>query len=219
MLKKGIYITSSILFMLALFIQSIDWVSFDLSFFHSEYQKLSIAESIGTSEDDLMIVTAHLLDYIQDEQEDLIVYALIDGEERTFFNEREIDHMVDVKILYQNVINFKLIAYLLFGSVLIYALIKKEFDILAVNYIKALFVLASGLIALILLALIDFDQVWTAFHLIFFSNDLWLLNPATDLLIRMVPLQFFYDLVFKITSIYLVMLGGFTLIAYRMKGK
>ena len=42
------------------------------------------------------------------------------------------------------------------------------------------------------------------FHHIFFRNDLWLLDPNTDILIMMVPETFFFHLVFRI-------LGGFAL--------
>ena len=36
------------------------------------------------------------------------------------------------------------------------------------------------------------------FHEISFNNNLWLLNPETDNLIKLFPLEFFYDFVLKI---------------------
>lgn len=39
----------------------------------------------------------------------------------------------------------------------------------------------------------DFSQAFTAFHRALFDNDLWLLNPETDLLVRMLPERFFSD--------------------------
>ena len=47
-------------------------------------------------------------------------------------------------------------------------------------------------------ALVDFNRFWTLFHQIFFRNDLWLLNPATSVLIQMVPEAFFSAIVTKI---------------------
>ena len=41
------------------------------------------------------------------------------------------------------------------------------------------------------------------FHQIFFDNDLWILDPATDLLINIVPEPFFMD-----TALYIVLLFG-----------
>ena len=58
--------------------------------------------------------------------------------------------------------------------------------------------------ALAFYAFLDFNEFWTMFHHIFFRNDLWLLDPNTDILIMMVPETFFFHLVFRI-------LGGFAL--------
>ena len=38
---------------------------------------------------------------------------------------------------------------------------------------------------------IDFDVLFTRFHHLLFTNDLWLLDPATDAMIRMLPEAFF----------------------------
>lgn len=38
---------------------------------------------------------------------------------------------------------------------------------------------------------VDFDSLFIAFHRLLFTNDLWLLNPQTDLLIRLMPLPLF----------------------------
>lgn len=39
----------------------------------------------------------------------------------------------------------------------------------------------------------DFTKYFVIFHKIFFDNDLWILDPATDLLINIVPEPFFMD--------------------------
>ena len=66
------------------------------------------------------------------------------------------------------------------------------------GYIHAnwVFLLLFGLLALF--AALDFNTFWTNFHRVFFTNDLWLLDPRTDILIQMVPGQFFFDLVMRI---------------------
>ena len=45
--------------------------------------------------------------------------------------------------------------------------------------------------ALCLWGLIDFDSLFVLFHRLSFDNGLWLMNPATDLLIRLMPIDFF----------------------------
>ena len=56
---------------------------------------------------------------------------------------------------------------------------------------------SAGLIALmaasgaLTIKLVGFSRVFIAFHHLAFSNDLWLLDPATDAMIRMLPEEFF----------------------------
>ena len=48
----------------------------------------------------------------------------------------------------------------------------------------------------------DFNQYFIMFHHIFFNNDLWMLNPDTDLLINIVPEPFFMDTAARIAMTY-----------------
>ena len=45
--------------------------------------------------------------------------------------------------------------------------------------------------ALIVWALADFDGLFVLFHRLSFRNDLWLMDPAKDMIIRLMPLDFF----------------------------
>ena len=56
----------------------------------------------------------------------------------------------------------------------------------------------TGLGSLVVLAavlgiwgLVDFDSLFVLFHEVSFANDLWILNPYTDLLLCLMPLSFF----------------------------
>ena len=55
---------------------------------------------------------------------------------------------------------------------------------------------AVVLIAVILViwAVADFNGFFITFHRIAFTNDGWLLNPRTDMLIRLMPEEFFISL-------------------------
>jgi integral membrane protein (TIGR01906 family) len=67
-------------------------------------------------------------------------------------------------------------------------------------------VLAGFLLLLSLLAIViavDFDNAFTIFHLLFFNNDLWILDPSVDLLINMVPLPFFIDISIFIGALFM----------------
>jgi len=55
-------------------------------------------------------------------------------------------------------------------------------------------------------AFLDFNRAFTIFHELLFTNDLWLLNPETDIMIQMLPLDFFMGIGLKIAIIYIVYL-------------
>lgn len=200
--------------LVALLLQVLDAACFDLSFYTKEYQKYNNAEIIGISDEELMDTTEVLLDYITDKREDMVAYATIDGVEREVFNQREKDHMVDVKKLYLLAMTVKHIcAFAAIGIAVYFAFTHKKQALkqLAKGYQRACGIFVAILAGLALAAYIDFTRFWTLFHQILFSNDLWLLNPKTDIMILMVPEGFFYDLVFKI-AFWFILIGILLLI-------
>ena len=52
--------------------------------------------------------------------------------------------------------------------------------------------------------MLDFNTAFTVFHEIFFTNDLWLFDPAEDYMIRMLPEVFFYDMALRIGGIFII---------------
>ena len=50
--------------------------------------------------ENLLYVTDEMMDYLRGDRDDLHVFTTIGGEEREFFNEREIAHMEDVRNLF-----------------------------------------------------------------------------------------------------------------------
>lgn len=211
-ISKLLALLGGFFLLVSMLLTVLDMCCFDLNFFEKEYAKYNNAEVIGISNDDLMHTTKVLLDYIQDERTDMVVEAEINGINREVFNERETAHMVDVKNLYLTVMNVRnisvLISLLSLGTVALLDRFKMIFTA-AKGYIDSCITFAIILGGIGFYAFVDFTRFWTLFHHIFFTNDLWLLNPKTDIMILMVPEGFFYDLVFKIATIFL--LCAFTL--------
>ena len=58
----------------------------------------------------------------------------------------------------------------------------------------AVIVLLAVLAAFLVWALADFEGLFVTFHRVAFTNDGWLLNPGTDMLIRLMPVDFFISL-------------------------
>jgi len=210
---------------IVIFLTVIEYRSFDLEFFTKEYTKLNNAQVIGISKQELMQTTEELLAYIKGERDDLDIQAKIKGQERQVFNQKEIEHMADVRMLYfashkvRN-IGFAFFLCLLFGVRL---LTGKQY----LHYWARGYLIGGGLMIglLIFLAFVisrNFLWFWDRFHLLIFTNDLWMLNPETDILIQMVPEQFFFDLVVSILVLFsgaIMGLGVIAVLIQRRKNK
>lgn len=201
---------------------TVDICSFDRSFYEKEYTEAHTAQDIGMSQEDLMLSTDALLDYLKDERNDIVVEADILGNHREVFNERETEHMVDVKELYQNAVMIRNymafcgVAFLMFGILLA----KKE----TLQYCRNGFKYGVSLTLLFVAmaafyAVLDFTNFWFNFHRLFFHNDLWILDPNTSIMINMFPENFFGDLVMKIIMITAGILAACTVLLYLPRRK
>lgn len=187
---------------------SIFFHSFNRGFYITQYKLLNTAESMNISDNELTTSTGVLLDYIMGNRDNLEV-NLESGE--PFFNQKEVDHMVDVRGLYQGAHLVFIISLVLFIALTIFYINQgsEVFWFTLKQSYKTAFILFGGIIGLIALyAAIDFDGFWTNFHHVFFRNDLWLLDPTTDRLIQLVPLPFFNQLIRNIifTIVFLLIL-------------
>ena len=161
------------------------------------FDRYGVAEDTGIEPRALRGVADEIKEYFRNEEELLAVRAVVFGQEKELFTEREILHMVDVKDL-MGVVNVlqRTSFYTMFGLTLsLFALAGRRNDLAALgrglNYGAVLsFVI---LVALGLGFLVGFEKVFTQFHHVSFANDLWLLNPHTDYLIMIFPEGFFRD--------------------------
>ena len=196
---------------IVLVITSLQVIGFHPDFYREQYQHRGTAEEIGVSFEDLMRVTTVLLDYTSGQRANLDIEVEVNGELQPFFNQREIDHMVDVRVLYHNVLLIRdVLGLFLIINLITTFLLEKRID--ARNLLNGLLgvtvVLGAILMAIGLYAIVDFDTFWTQFHHVFFTNDLWLLDPRTDNLINLVPTGFFIDLIVTIVTGFVVAMGS-----------
>ena len=129
--------------------------------------------------------------------------------------------MADVKNLFLGGLKLR---WLLLGVslILVGVLFIRKADvkqILPDAYFKALAIFGTLTIVLGGLFASDFNRYFVIFHKIFFTNDLWIFDPATDYMIRMLPEGFFYDMVMRIGMVFiaglLLIAGGMFLIKRR----
>ena len=105
------------------------------------------------------------------------------------FQEHEQRHMEDCRALFRLARNILRYAGLAGGVLLVLCVLCGRTAWKALHWTTALVLLAVT--ALAVWAAVDFNGLFIQFHRVAFTNDLWLLNPNTDLLIRLMPTQLF----------------------------
>lgn len=154
-------------------------VVFDLGFYKSEFEKLGVYRNVPEADNVAF---------------DLIQYLKSSDVQPDFFNEKEKLHLKDVKELINKLIIVLYVSLIIF--VASFFILKKKlfFNALFRGTILTIFVI----FIFFLMSFFDFSLLFVQFHKIFFSNDLWLLNPVTDNLLKLFPEQFFYGAFKKI---------------------
>lgn len=134
------------------------------------------------------------------------------------FNERELSHMLDVKIVTQSLVRFGI------GLILVYAI--------AVGLLAASqparpalprSLLSGGILTVLLIVLglatvvFAFDWLFTQFHNLFFASGTWMF-PTSDTLIRLYPYEFWIDVfafVFGLTLLEAILIAVVSWIGLR----
>jgi integral membrane protein (TIGR01906 family) len=161
------------------------------------------SDSYGFTQADRLKWSHVSIDYMLNDQPIawLANQRLPDG--NSLYNERELSHMLDVKVLIQAMFSawWVLLAFLVVAGIAAWQLNALKRFILALSN--------GGWLTLILVATIlvfvaiSFNWLFTEFHRIFFTGDTWLFL-YTDSLIRLFPIQFWQDA--------FIAMGSFTLL-------
>jgi integral membrane protein (TIGR01906 family) len=108
------------------------------------------------------------------------------------YNERELEHMEDVKELTKTVLN----VWLLLLAALVFiagAAWRLGYGAMFAGWLSRGGKLTVGLIvALLVIIALSFDALFTGFHRVFFEGDTWLFLYS-DTLIRLFPMRFWQD--------------------------
>ena len=206
-----------LLFIVSVLFSAIRLVINRPAFFYTEYARLDHARYMGMNTEDLTNATMQMVRYMEGSAQSIDLTVTVNGERVSMFNDRERAHMVDVLVLYQN---WRTVSYVCFGLLaLLIVLLRKRPGEIARAFLNASKVFVLMLAAIAVWVLFDFSSFWTAFHHLFFTNDLWLLDPATSRMINMMPQQLFYDIVLFVVAVFLVLWAALIAIAVAVRRK
>lgn len=213
-----LYIIGVVLTMNA-FLLPFQILAFNETYYYNQFVDLGVHERIGIDQKALKDVTTALVDYIDDGSGDIEVQAVVNGETLVFYNAKERHHLHDIYLLVRSGRTVWLISNSLMLLGLFVVIRREKFNIrsslmkVSPAFKISVSITVGLLLALVALYFIDFDWAFRKFHEIFFTNDLWLLDPRTDRLIQLMPLKFFIDF----TAHWLVSTGGI-MILYSLLG-
>lgn len=153
---------------------------------------------IGLSPNAQSRVNVVLADYLSGRRQDVDIEESLLGVTQQVFNADEKAHMTDVYNLFvlERTVRTSCLAA---GCILLLVsacLARKRLVAAFVSALKAIFLLLLTLAtALVLLwTTSGFNRLFILFHELLFTNDLWLMDPRTDAMIRMFPAEFFMQI-------------------------
>ncbi len=158
-----------------------------------EYGKASFPPPTRFSAEERLAFARASVDYLLSDAGLETLRALAD-EYGPIYNERELRHMRDVKVLTGQVFPLQ-IGLGLFLLALIGGMVYRGGETRRAAWrglVGGAALTCLLLLGLTLLVLLNFDWFFVQFHLIFFEGDTWLF-AASDTLIRLFPPQFWFD--------------------------
>jgi len=191
------------LIMLTIVAVAVYWTALDEGEYLRNMDRLNVHESVGVPREEVHEVARGLVAHFRSGAPLENTEVTMFGERRPFYNEKELAHLADVSDLLWAV-RWGICAAVVVASALTVARNRaKRREGWKHSGRTALFA-TTGFLALgggfALWAALDFRAAFHLFHLVLFRNDLWLLDPSTDALIRMMPNAFFVAMAWVIVQ-------------------
>jgi integral membrane protein (TIGR01906 family) len=167
--------------------------------YYLDVKLLDIEQSSGYPKEEILDNYNALIDYNSPFYRGSLKFPTLEA------SEAGLQHFKEVKDIF---IVFYILAVLTLtaaAAIIVYKYKKRDISYLRVSSLTAI-LLPSLLGVLIML---NFDRAFVIFHKLFFNNDYWLFDPATDPVITILPDRFFLHCALMI--ILLVILGSIIL--------
>lgn len=176
------------------------------------FKKYDITSVTGIENSELNSVAHGLINYWNNGEETFNPTVIKDGQPFILFHDYEVQHLSDVKALFHFVYKCLLgsfIYVLIFVGLSLF--LWKDRKLLAVGLMWGSGLSILLMIILGLLAITNFQWLFWQFHVLSFTNNLWLLDPSKDYLIMMFPEGFWFDaaIICSAFKVFLALILGF----------
>lgn len=175
---------------------SVNALIFDAGYYASRQATYAVGRSTEYTIGQLLPINSALVLFFADPNVTLPNALSKSGASPAVFSEREIGHMNDVRSIIRGLVTLQWWSAAIITVMIIASIysegrrgLRRTAGGLATGAVLTLLLIA----AIGLLSLTDFERVFLTFHQLSFDNDLWLLDPRTDNLIRFFPFEFWFD--------------------------
>jgi integral membrane protein (TIGR01906 family) len=209
---------------LLLVTSNVRFLANEVRFYERGFDNHDVEETTGLARSELDRAAREIIEYFNNDAERLDIQVEQNGQVVPLFSEQEILHMVDVKDLFQWLFTVQEVTLAFVAAYLVAVFVwarEASLRILAKQVLIGLAVLLGVVVLVGLFAVVGFEDLWRQFHLLSFSNDLWELDPDTDRLIQMFPVDFWQESTFilaAITAVEMAILAGLSAFVLLRKG-
>ena len=171
------------------------------SFLNYTNHKYTVEKNLSMSEEDLKAAVHGMISYVKGKNESPQVMVEIKGNTVEFFNEQEIGHLYDVRVLIRNIYICMVVMLLICMAGEGYLIYKKAYYAIRKGILFAWGILLLLSVIIGILAIIDIRIVITGFHQLFLSDSKWVLNPALDRSVWMFRTYMYKDVILALAGI------------------
>lgn len=221
-INKSIGVIAVVQLLLVILFSCIQLIFFNQKLYETFYKNHKTVNQIHMNREDLSKTTEILLDYIKD-KDDTISLSKFSISNENVFNSREVEHMKDVKNLYQEFLSISKISFC--NAVILLILLYEGNKISWKESIATIWKTSITIVILVIsfiliYVLADFDNFWLQFHYLLFDNTLFFLSPEDSVLINMVPEKFFFQMILYTIILFIVVISitSFIVIKYDQFG-
>ncbi len=188
-----------------------------------EYSRIEPDRYGFTPEERLELAEATMAYLQRPEPAEEVIYLLeelrLPGTDRPLYNEAEIGHMIDVKVVADAFLRvmWGLLVIVAGGLIFLFARPGTRYEGARALFQAGVFTVTAVLLVLLFMG-VAWGAFFTLFHDLFFPPGTWTFN-YTDSLIRLFPEQFWFDFALLWTGSILLLGAAFILLGYWLKKK
>lgn len=201
--KRGIAAAAGfcLLFVLILLVMAMTAYNMagDKGFLAAEMRRHSSPKYSGLPDEEYQDMGQMVADYLMGRRDAFQYYFNdADGNMMVCFSPHEENHMADCRVLIRRTGLLRWFlgaaAVVLLGAGVALRKYRKSFS---TGMLVGFGVALVGGLAVLVWGLVDFNSLFTVFHRLLFTNDGWLMDARTDMLVRLMPTSFFTSLGIK----------------------